>query len=476
MVFSSTLFLFGFLPVFLLVYYSIPQKFKNPFLLFSSLSFFTWGAPLFVFVVIASLLIDFFIVQKLNQQTNQEKKRIYLYASILLNVGLLAYFKYANFFVENINALVSTWGAGGIVGWTDIALPIGISFFTFKKLSYTIDVYRNTHAPFDTITNYSLFILLFPELVAGPIVRYNEIADQIIDRKDQETIDNKLSGLYRFIIGLSKKVLIANVLGAEADKIFDSSFQLINTTDAWIGITAYTFQIYFDFSGYSDMAIGIAKMLGFTFPENFNSPYTSQSITEFWQRWHITLGRWMRDYLYIPLGGNRVKSKWRLYFNLAFVFFLSGLWHGASWTFIVWGCYHGFFLIIERIFLNKFYSKIGKLPSIIITFFIVMIGWVFFRAEDMNDAMQYINKLFVVDLHATDHIYLIDFYVLLGIAILFSFMNVFKLQQTLEKSIYFNLYNNKKTLIMGVICYTLLILSASAMVSASFNPFIYYRF
>ena len=405
-----------------------------------------------------------------------KQKKYFLLASIVLNVGSLTYFKYANFFVENINELVSSWGAGGIVGWTDIALPIGISFFTFKKLSYAIDVYRQTHRSFDSIANYFLFILLFPELVAGPIVRYNEIADQIIDRKDQETIDNKLSGLYRFIIGLSKKVLIANVLGAEADKIFDSSFQLINTADAWLGIIAYTFQIYFDFSGYSDMAIGIARMLGFTFPENFNSPYTSQSITEFWQRWHITLGRWMRDYLYIPLGGNRVASKKRLYFNLAFVFFISGLWHGASWTFIVWGCYHGFFLIMERMFLNSFYSKIGKLPSMLITFFIVMIGWVFFRAEDINEALLYLNKLFVVDLHPTDRIYLIDFYVVLVIAAMLSFINIFKFQQAIEKSIYFNLYSNKKTLILGVICYALLVLSASAMVSASFNPFIYYRF
>lgn len=405
-----------------------------------------------------------------------KQKKYFLLASIVLNVGSLTYFKYANFFVENINELVSSWGAGGIVGWTDIALPIGISFFTFKKLSYAIDVYRQTHRSFDSIANYFLFILLFPELVAGPIVRYNEIADQIIDRKDQETIDNKLSGLYRFIIGLSKKVLIANVLGAEADKIFDSSFQLINTADAWLGIIAYTFQIYFDFSGYSDMAIGIARMLGFTFPENFNSPYTSQSITEFWQRWHITLGRWMRDYLYIPLGGNRVESKKRLYFNLAFVFFISGLWHGASWTFIVWGCYHGFFLIIERMFMNSFYAKIGKLPSVLITFFIVMIGWVFFRAEDMGDAMLYLDKLFVVDLHPSNQIYLLDFYVILGIAAMLSFMNVFKFQQAIEKSIYFNFYSNKKTLILGLICYTLLILSASAMVSASFNPFIYYRF
>lgn len=431
---------------------------------------------MFVFFVIGSLILDFYLVRKMEQATVSKEKKLFLLASIVLNVGSLAYFKYANFFVENINELVSSWGAQEIVSWTDIALPIGISFFTFKKLSYTIDVYRQTHRSFDSIANYFLFILLFPELVAGPIVRYNEIADQIIDRKDKETIDNKLSGLYRFIIGLSKKVLIANVLGAEADKIFDSSFQLINTADAWLGIIAYTFQIYFDFSGYSDMAIGIARMLGFTFPENFNSPYTSQSITEFWQRWHITLGRWMRDYLYIPLGGNRVESKKRLYFNLAFVFFISGLWHGASWTFIVWGCYHGFFLIMERMFLNSFYAKIGKLPSMFITFFIVMIGWVFFRAEEMGDAMLYLNKLFVIDLHPTNQIYLTDFYVIIGIAAILSFMNIFKFQQIIEKSIYFDLYNNKRTLILGMICYALLILSASAMVSASFNPFIYYRF
>lgn len=315
MVFSSSLFLLYFFPLFLIIYYVADVKYKNNIALFASILFFSWGASLFIFVVLGSILFDFYVVQKIYSSEGKQRKT-YLFISVLLNLGLLAYFKYSNFFVETVNQLVSNWGAHGIVGWTKIALPIGISFFTFKKLSYCIDVYRNTHKPFTKITDYSLFILLFPELIAGPIVRFNEIADQIVDRKNQETIDNKLLGLFRFVIGLSKKVLIANVLGAEADKIFALDANTLNTPVAWIGILAYTFQIYFDFSGYSDMAIGIARMIGFKFPENFDNPYISQSISEFWRRWHITLGRFMRDYLYIPLGGNKVKSKARLYFNL----------------------------------------------------------------------------------------------------------------------------------------------------------------
>ena len=366
MVFSSVLFLFFFLPLFMAIYGILPHKFKNSWALLASLFFYAWGAPVFIFIVTTTIFVDYFIVNKIHNSDNLTLRKRLLALSVIMKVGLLAYFKYANFFVENVDVLLHSFGFESIK-WTSIVLPIGISFFTFQALTYSIDVYRKVHAPLKSVADYLLYILLFPQLIAGPIVRYNEIADQLEDRKANDTFDNKILGFYRFVIGLAKKVLIANVLGAEADKAFALSEELLTSNIAWIGILAYTFQIYFDFSGYSDMAIGLGRMMGFTFPENFNNPYVSQNITEFWRRWHITLGRFMRDYLYIPLGGNRVSIK-RMYFNLAFVFVVSGFWHGAAWNFIIWGAFHGLFLILDRLFLLKFYDKIGKYPSIIITF------------------------------------------------------------------------------------------------------------
>jgi alginate O-acetyltransferase complex protein AlgI len=473
MVFSSSIFLLYFFPVFLILYYLADVKYKNAFVLAASIFFFSWGAPLFIFVVLGSILADFFLVAYI-ERANGKRRKLLLGISVAFNVALLVYFKYCNFFVENINALVGTWGAHGI-SWTKVALPIGISFFTFKKLSYCIDVYRGTHRAFPKITDYALFILLFPELIAGPIVRFNEIADQIIDRRDQETIDNKLLGLFRFIIGLSKKVLIANVLGAEVDKIFALDANTISTPLAWIGILAYTFQIYFDFSGYSDMAIGIARMIGFKFPENFDNPYIAQSITEFWRRWHITLGRWMRDYLYIPLGGNRV-NKARLYFNLALVFFLSGLWHGASWNFVAWGCFHGFFLILDRIFLLSLLERLGRIPATVITFLIVMVGWVFFRSETIIGSFAYIRKLFSFDLSPTTLYFENNFWTMLTLAALFSFGGIWQRIQTVQHEVLWGNYRSGRLIFMSCLCVVLLILSEAAITSSGFNPFIYYRF
>ena len=268
---------------------------------------------------------------------NSEDKRVkklWLSVSLSLNLGLLAYFKYANFFIENVNAALTNIGIEQLA-WTHVALPIGISFFTFQTLTYAIEVYRNEHPPFARPDHYLLYKLIFPHAIAGPIIRFKSVASQVTDR--QETADDRLIGFFRFAIGLAKKVLIANVLAKQADLYMGGELSALSFDEAWIGIVAYTFQIYFDFSGYSDMAIGLARMMGFRFPENFDSPYTAQSITEFWRRWHITLGSFMRDFLYIPLGGNRVSQKWRLYFNLWLVFLVSGLWHGASWKFVIWG-------------------------------------------------------------------------------------------------------------------------------------------
>ncbi len=471
MVFSNNFFLLTFLPFFLLGYYIAPNKNKNSIALIASIFFYAWGAPKFIFVLLFSLFIDFYLVKLINTAEGKVRKRV-LAVSIILNIGLLGYFKYANFFVENVNKLVSNWGAPGIVGWTAVALPIGISFITFHKLTYAIDAYRNVHRPLEKFTDYCLYIIMFPHQIAGPIVRFNEIADQIENRDNAYTIDNRITAMFRFIIGLAKKVLIANPLGNAANAVFALHINDITTSTAWIGIVAYTFQIYFDFSGYSDMAIGIAKLMGFTFPENFNFPYISQNITEFWRRWHITLGRFMKDYLYIPLGGNKV-SKPRLLINLWIVFLVSGLWHGASWTFVIWGAYHGFLLILDRLFLIKLTGKIVKPLRILLTFILVMIGWVFFRATDIDFALKYISQLFTFAHNVSPAIdFDKRFWTMLIIAMLISFYPLINLKFETIK------INWPKTILIsrGIIGLTLLIICMSDINGSDFNPFIYFRF
>jgi alginate O-acetyltransferase complex protein AlgI len=329
-----------------------------------------------------------------------------------------------------VNAVLSLFGDKQI-HWTKLILPIGISFYTFETITYVVDVYRSIHKPLTKFWDYQLYIILFPKLIAGPIIRYHDLADQITYRV--ESIDDKLIGFYRFALGLGKKVLIANHMGIVADEIFGSNYLELNTLSAWVGSLAYTFQIYFDFSGYSDMAIGLGKMMGFKFPENFNNPYISRSITEFWRRWHITLGSWMKNYLYIPLGGNQVTTQ-RLYFNLWLVFLASGLWHGASWSFIFWGAFHGFFLVLERAFFSNFLKKIGMLPSIFITFLIVNFGWVFFRIEKISDAFVFIKRMFVLDFNF-ENSFSNEFITYLVIAIFFSFFVITKFTQKIQDAI-----------------------------------------
>ena len=473
MVFSSVLFLFYFLPIFMVVYQFLPHRYKNSWALFASLLFYAWGAPVFIFVVTSTIIVDYFIVNKIHKSDNAALRKKLLAFSVILKVGLLAYFKYANFFVENVDVLLESMGFQHIT-WTAVVLPIGISFFTFQALTYSVDVYRRVHAPLKSVADYLLYILLFPQLIAGPIVRYNEIADQLENRQANENFDNKLLGFYRFVIGLAKKVLIANVLGAEADKVFAMSEEMLTANVAWIGILAYTFQIYFDFSGYSDMAIGLGRMMGFKFPENFNNPYVSQNITEFWRRWHITLGRFMRDYLYIPLGGNKVSIK-RMYFNLAFVFIVSGFWHGAAWNFIIWGAFHGLFLILDRLFLLNFYSRIGKYPSIFITFFLTIIGWVIFRATTLDQVGYYIKALF--KFNYTEYYLDQRFYYIMAIAIVFSFFTIVKKGLKIESFIFYQeTLSTKHAITYGILVLVLLVLSVMSIVSSGFNPFIYFRF
>jgi len=354
-------------------------------------------------------------------------------------------------------------------------LPIGISFYTFETITYVVDVYRGVHKPLHNFWDYQTYIILFPKLIAGPIIRFHELADQITDRSLNENIDNKLTGFYRFVIGLAKKVLIANQMGAQADAIFAMNYSSLDSYSAWIGILAYTFQIYFDFSGYSDMAIGLGKMIGFKFPENFNNPYTSQSITEFWRRWHITLGAWMRNYLYIPLGGNRVKTNRRLYFNLWFVFLASGLWHGASWSFVIWGAYHGLFLVLERIFLADIYRRIGKLSSTIITFLIVVVGWVFFKIEELPEAGTFLSRMFAFDFNQAVH-FTSEFYTYLIIAAVFAFFTYSKKGKRIQDLVYSEPYSMNRYISVAAFSLIALMFSVSSITSSGFNPFIYFRF
>lgn len=470
MVFSSLIFLLVFLPFFLIGYHIVSSKYKNGFALFASLLFYTWGAPNFVLIAIASIVVDYYLVYLLSRREGKQRLSI-LWVSILFNLSFLVYYKYYNFFVENVNQLI---GDADYLEITSIILPIGISFFTFQKISYSVDIYRKTAEPLKRIFDYGLYIMLFPQLIAGPIVRYNEIASQLQDRKFKD-YHHRIYGFYRFSIGLAKKVIIANVLGEKADIIFALEVIDLNASIAWLGIVCYTFQIYFDFSGYSDMAIGLGYFMGFKFPENFNSPYVAQSITEFWKRWHITLGSWMRDYLYIPLGGNRVKTKGRLYLNLWIVFLISGLWHGASWNFVLWGAFHGLFLVFDRLFLDKLTVYIGSVGRVVLTFFLVMLGWVLFRTETLRQAQDFYRVMFSFEF-SNLHLFLSQhFNRTLIVAVLLSFALFFKGLR--------NLYNRfessqsfTNTLVKSFVSVVFLLICVGNLSSSGFNPFIYFRF
>lgn len=473
MVFSSIVFVLYFLPVFLVLYFIIDRRYKNVLILVSSILFYAWGAPKFIFVILGTTLLDFILVHYMDRMDTDWKRKVMLSISIVVNLGLLVYFKYSNFFIENINLFLSGLGFNE-VAWTKLVLPIGISFYTFETITYVVDVYRRIHRPLTNFWDYQLYIILFPKLIAGPIVRYHEIADQITDRSANENNENRLTGFYRFVIGLSKKVLIANQMGAQADMIFSQDYHQLSMMHAWVGILAYTFQIYFDFSGCSDMAIGIGRMMGFRLPENFNSPYTSGSITEFWRRWHITLGKWMRNYLYIPLGGNRISSG-RTYMNLWLVFVASGLWHGASWNFVIWGAYHGCFLVLERTFLLRLYNRIGRVVPIVLTFFFVVIGWVFFRVEHFNDALTYISRLFAGGM---EQFSLPNgrFIAIFLIAVFFAFFAVAQRTYAFQQKVFEQNYSLRGHLLMTPVILILFVLSLASITSFGFNPFIYFRF
>ena len=390
MVFSSTVFLFLFLPLILALYFVMPQRGRNLLLLAASLLFYAWGEGFYVAIMLVSIAMNYVAGRAVDRWREVSAGKVILLIAIAANLLLLGVFKYANFVVDNLNLALAPLGLPE-VQLDPVHLPIGISFFTFQAMSYVIDVYRRQSAVQHNPINSALYISLFPQLIAGPIVRYHDIARQLVSRRI--TLDLFASGITLFIIGLGKKMLIANPMGGVADQIFAIPEEHLSAPLCWLGMVCYTLQIYFDFSGYSDMAIGLGRLFGFRFLINFNYPYIAQSIQEFWRRWHISLSRWFRDYLYIPLGGNR-KGPWRTYFNLMTVFILCGLWHGASWNFVIWGLIHGCFLILERTGpVARGLSRIGRPLRHTYVLLVVMMAWVFFRADSLDYALSFVQAL-----------------------------------------------------------------------------------
>lgn len=388
MLFSSAIFLFLYLPFFLIAYYLLPRRWHNAFLFGASLLFYAWGEGLVVLVLLLSALINFVA----GRLVENGQRRAGLLLSLIGSLSLLFYYKYTNFLVDSVRGFAEAFALPITDSLTlsQIALPIGISFYTFQGISYTLDIYWGRIKANRSFLDYGTYVAMFPHQIAGPIVRYADIAPELADRS--VSVEKFGVGAERFIIGLAKKVLLANTFAGIADTIFNAPSSSYATATAWLGIIAYSLQIYFDFSGYSDMAIGLGKMVGFDFKENFNYPYIARSIQDFWRRWHISLSSWFRDYVYIPLGGNR-GSKARTYRNLLIVFFVTGLWHGASWNFIIWGLYHGLFLLIERAGLGKRLEQIWAPLAHIYALLIVLIGWVFFRAVDLTSAVVYLQKM-----------------------------------------------------------------------------------
>ena len=464
MIFSSLMFLWVFLPVILIGYFLSRKVYRNLFLLIVSLFFYAWGEPVYVFVMVLSIVVNFYCGIRVGQ-ANQAKSKLWLLVGIIINLGLLGVFKYYGFFIENMNSLFG-------LNWEirKLALPIGISFYTFQSISYLVDIRRGFTKPQTDIIKMGLFISFFPQLVAGPILKYYEFAPQIDRRK--VTWEGFNAGALRFIQGLGKKVIIANIMAKTADDIFALGIGDVSTLTAWIGIIAYTFQIYFDFSGYSEMAIGLGKMFGFHIPENFNRPYISTSVKEFWRRWHISLSTWFKEYLYIPLGGNR-GGKLATYRNLLIVFFVTGLWHGASWGFVVWGLFHGFFLVFEKII------KIEKILRFnfllwIYTMLVAIIGWVFFRVEKLPDAIDYLHRMFVpykIDEYSeylTREFSIVAFIAFLAMGSVANLYDKLPIGQQVRDGIVAYI---RPVFLMFVAWLAILMLASN-----TYNPFIYFRF
>ena len=468
MLFSSMLFLWLFLPVVFISYRLIGDKYKNSLLLIASLLFYSWGEPKYIILMIISVIINYLSGLLVERADNKRKKLFFVALCIILNLSLLGYFKYFDFFAQNVNRLFGST----VVPIRNVVLPIGISFYTFQALSYVVDVYRGQTAAQKSFFKLLLYVSFFPQLIAGPIVKYHDVEDQINNR----TIDVEKTayGVKRFVYGLSKKVILSNTFALTVDNILGKDVDELGTAVIWFAMLLYSLQIYFDFSGYSDMAIGIGKMFGFDFLENFNYPYVAYSVQDFWRRWHISLSTWFKEYLYIPLGGNR-KGNFRTYVNLLIVFFCTGFWHGASFNFIAWGLYFGFFLILERLFLGKLLQKpCFKWLGHIYTLIVVIFGWVMFRANGLRHALQLMKKMVIPSAGATPLSQFVD----VKLLVILAFGIVFAgLAQTIFKKLHAGLYNETKVYVCeSVILAVLLFMCILMLVNNSYNPFIYFRF
>lgn len=468
MLFSSIPFLYYFLPIVLIFYFSVPKCLKNLVLLLSSLFFYGWGEPKYVVIMIVSILIGFLSGHLIEVFRGKGLSKVFLFFSVFASICMLAYFKYMDFFISNINHLT-----GLSLPLLRIALPIGISFYLFQILSYTVDVYRGSVPAQKNIINFGAYVSCFPQLIAGPIVRYSDIATQLVNRT--HTVEKAAYGIRRFLIGLSKKVLLANALGELCDIFRASEDKAV--LFYWLYAVSFTLHIYFDFSGYSDMAIGLGRIFGFDFIENFNYPYLSKSITEFWRRWHISLGSWFRDYVYIPLGGNRVSTP-RWFLNILIVWMLTGFWHGASWNFIVWGLLYAGFLVLEKLFLGKYLNN-SKIWCHAYVMLIVCLGFVIFNATNLTEAFQYFSAMAGfgnLPLVSTQFWYYLGSY---GWILLLSIIGSTPLPKLILTKVS-NALNGRGqrllNLLEPVFCIVLLFLVTAYLVDGSFNPFLYFRF
>lgn len=466
MVFSSAIFLCVYLPLVLLGYYICPKKGRNLFLLIVSLVFYAWGEPKYVFLMIFSILVNYIFGRLMDKhRENKKRLKLMLVLSVVIDIGLLSVFKYTDFIITNVNAIF-----GANFDLLNIALPIGISFYTFQAMSYTIDVYRDDVRVQKNLIDFGMYITMFPQLIAGPIVRYADVQDQLAERS--VTTADFSEGVMRFVVGLGKKVLLANQMGAVWSDIYALGGD-VSALMAWTGAIAYTFQIYFDFSGYSDMAIGLGRMFGFKFPENFRYPYQSVSITDFWRRWHITLSTWFKEYLYIPLGGNR-RGLARQALNLLIVWSLTGFWHGAGWNFVMWGLYYFVILFIEKLFLLKALDKLPKFFRHVYALLLIIIGWVIFASDDVSVLLPYLGSMF----GANGAIGGMDVYTLLTKAALLVICCIASTE--LPKKLFLSAagaMNEKAAFTLkSVLTIALLALSMILLIGDSYNPFLYFRF
>ena len=470
MVFSSTIFLYFFLPLLLLGYFIAPNRAKNSILLAASLFFYAWGELFYTGLMLFSILANYIFGRLIGLESGQRK--LYLGLGVASNLLLLGVFKYTNFIIDNLNKVTLTLFNFSGIEVQPIHLPLGISFFTFQAISYLVDVYRKDNPAQKNLLNLGLYISLFPQLIAGPIVRYHSVARQLVSRTI--TLQSLEAGITRFVYGLAKKLLIANPIGEVADKIFLLPADQLPMVVAWAGVLCFSLQIYFDFSGYSDMAIGLGRIFGFTFPENFNYPYIARSLREFWRRWHMSLTSWLRDYLYIPMGGNRVSSL-RVSFNLMTVFILCGLWHGASWNFLIWGLWHGVFLSLERTPFGTALDRSPRIISHLYTLLIVIIGWVFFRIDALGDAINYLSSMagnngllsteYPLRLYITNEAILASLF-----GIIFSTSLFMMVEKFLQRQGWF--WGITKVGFISM----LLGLSMLKISSGTYNPFLYFRF